>query len=63
MVAHAERRAQRALQRLVGASLCPVEVVGDLESLIAAVDEQTIAVVDIALARTRPDLVTRPART
>jgi hypothetical protein len=53
VVAHPERKAQRALQRLVGASLCPVEVVADLAALSAAVDEQTIAVVDAALARTR----------
>ena len=63
VVAHAERRAQRSLQRLVGASLCPVEVVGDVDALIGAVDEQTIAVVDLAIARARPELVQRPART
>jgi hypothetical protein len=62
VVAHPERKAQRALQRLVGATLCPVEVVADVDALIAAVDAQTIAVVDAGLAQARPDLHTRPAR-
>ena len=62
MVAHPERKAQRALQRLVGATLCPVEVVADVESLLAAVDASTIAVVDAELATTRPDLRAHPAR-
>jgi hypothetical protein len=62
VVVHPERKAQRALQRLVGATLCPVEVVGDLEALTAVVDGQTIAVVDASLARSRPDLHERAAR-
>ncbi len=62
MVAHPERKAQRALQRLVGATLCPVEVVGDLAGLIAAVDADTIAVVDASLAHANPELRQRPAR-
>ncbi|MBA3394040.1 MAG: hypothetical protein H0T89_15440 [Deltaproteobacteria bacterium] len=62
VVAHPERKAQRALQRLVGATLCPVEVVADLEALIAAVDDQTIAIVDASLARAHPTLRARPAR-
>jgi hypothetical protein len=62
VVAHPERKAQRALQRLVGATLCPVEVVSDVDALIAAVDASTIAVVDASLAQRRPDLRERPAR-
>jgi hypothetical protein len=62
VVAHPERKAQRALHRLVGASLWPVEVVGDLAALTEAVDAQTIAVVDASLARTRPGLLAQPAR-
>ena len=62
VVAHPERKAQRALGRLVGATLCPVEVVDDLDALFAAVDPHTIAVVDASLAAARPDLVHRPAR-
>ncbi|MEJ7600895.1 MAG: hypothetical protein WKG01_23520 [Kofleriaceae bacterium] len=62
VVAHPDRKAQRSLLRLVGATLCPVEVVADLEALEAAVDADTIAVVDLALARERPALRDRPAR-
>ncbi len=62
MVAHPERRAQRVLHRLVGAARWPVEIVADLDALAAAVDADTIAVVDAGLARTRPALRDRPAR-
>jgi len=62
VVAHAERKAQRALQRLVGATQCPVEVVDNLDALLKLVDEQTIAVVDASLARTRPSIRETPAR-
>jgi hypothetical protein len=64
VVAHPDRKAQRALQRLVGATLCPVEVVSDLDALIAAIadDDQLIAVVDATLAQTRPDIRQQPAR-
>lgn len=62
VVAHPERKAQRALHRLVGATLCPVEVVDNVDALLAAVDEQTIAIVDAALAVARPDLRDRAAR-
>ena len=62
MVAHPERKAQRALQRLVGATLCPVQVVTDLDALTAAVDEHTIAVVDAGLARDLASVRARPAR-
>ncbi|HEX8107345.1 MAG TPA: hypothetical protein VF516_06420 [Kofleriaceae bacterium] len=62
VVAHAERRAQRTLQRLAGATLSPVEVVADGHALMAAVDPDTIAIVDLALVRAHPGLHDRPAR-
>ncbi|HEX5058056.1 MAG TPA: ATP-binding protein [Kofleriaceae bacterium] len=62
VVAHPERKAQRTLQRLVGATLCPVEVVADLDALVAALNPSAIAVVDAGLAQTRPDLRMHPAR-
>jgi hypothetical protein len=62
VVAHPERKAQRTLQRLVGATLCPVEVVADVDALLAAVDAKTIVVVDAGLAQSRPDLRTHAAR-
>ncbi len=62
MVAHPERKAQRALQRLVGATLCPVDVVADLDALTAIVDASSIVVVDAALALARPTLRDLPAR-
>jgi hypothetical protein len=62
VVAHPERKAQRALQRLVGATLSPVEVVADGPSLINAVDRDTIAIVDAGLALTNPRLREQPAR-
>ncbi|HMG22048.1 MAG TPA: hypothetical protein VK607_12045 [Kofleriaceae bacterium] len=62
VVAHAERRAQRSLQQLAGATLCPVEVVADAAALSAAVDRDTIAIVDIELAHAAPGLRDRPAR-
>lgn len=62
VVAHPERKAQRTLQRLVGATLCPVEVVSDVEALLAALDPTTIAIVDAELARSRADLRSHAAR-
>lgn len=62
VVAHAERKAQRALQRLVGATLCPVEVVADSEALTAALDPEAIVVIDAAIAQQRPQLRELPAR-
>lgn len=62
VVAHPERKAQRALQKLVGATLCPVEVVGDVEALHRAVGADTIAVVDASIARAHPTLPTGAAR-
>jgi hypothetical protein len=62
VVAHPDRKAQRSLQRLVGATLCPVEVVADADALAAAVDADTIAVVDVGLATAQPALRENPAR-
>ena len=62
VVAHPERKAQRTLHRLVGASQCPVSVVGDVGALKAAVDAETIAVVDASIAAMNPQLRELPAR-
>jgi hypothetical protein len=62
VVAHAERHAQRTLQRLVGATSCPVQIVADGAALAATVDAETIAVVDAAIAHATPGLGDRPAR-
>jgi hypothetical protein len=62
VVAHPERKAQRMLQRLVGATMCPVEVVADIPSLLRAIDAQTIVVIDGSLARSRPELRAHEAR-
>jgi hypothetical protein len=62
VVAHPERKAQRALQRLVGATSCTVEVVTDGEALVAAVDSNTVAVVDSTIALATPGLLAQPAR-
>jgi len=55
VVAHPERKAQRTLQRLVGATLCPVEVVADVDALMAALDPSSVAVVDAGLAQALGD--------
>ncbi len=62
VVAHTDRKAQRALSRLVGATACKVDVVGEVDAIAAAVDGETIAIVDAAVARERPDLCSKPAR-
>ena len=62
VVAHPERKAQRTLQRMVGATMLPVEVVEDVDALVAATGPDTIAIVDMNLAQARPDLPSRPAR-
>ncbi|HEU0029463.1 MAG TPA: hypothetical protein VFQ53_02435 [Kofleriaceae bacterium] len=62
VVAHPERKAQRALARLVGATLCPVEVVADTDALAKIVSPDAIVVVDASLARTRPALAKQAAR-
>jgi hypothetical protein len=61
VVVHPDRKAQRALQRMVGATLCPVEVVADVDALLATVDAQTIVVIDASLATARPDVRSKPA--
>lgn len=60
VVVHGERRAQRSLQRLLGTTLCPVEVVPDLAS--ATIDSDTIVVIDAAIALTALDACKRSAR-
>lgn len=62
VVAHPERKAQRALQRIVGATQCPVEVVDNVDALVKLVDDQTIAVVDTSIAHARPSLCQGAAR-
>lgn len=61
-MAHPDRKAQRALQRLVGATLCKVDVVADLDALLRVIDPDTVVVVDGALALTRPALRDTAAR-
>ena len=61
-MAHPERKAQRALQRLVGASLCPVEVVADADALVQAMHGDAIGVVDATLAQANLELHRLPAR-
>jgi len=61
-VAHPDRKAQRVLQRFVGATLGNVEVVADVDALLRVVDPDTVVVVDGALALTRPLLRDTPAR-
>jgi hypothetical protein len=60
VVVHAERRAQRSLQRMLASTLCPIEVAPDLAS--AAIDDQTIVVVDATAAVAALDACKRPAR-
>jgi hypothetical protein len=55
VVVHPERKAQRALHRMVGAAGVPVEVAADVEG--AAIDLDTIVIVDASLAQHR-----KPAR-
>lgn len=57
LVAHPDRKAQRALARLVGATLHPVEVFAELDKLLEALTPESIAVVDAGLAQARPDVV------
>ncbi|MEO7092829.1 MAG: hypothetical protein ABI175_06230 [Polyangiales bacterium] len=62
VVAHPDRKAQRALQRLVGATQCPVEVVDSIDALLKVVDDQSIVVLDTSFAIARPALRQTPAR-
>ena len=61
VIAHPDRRVHRALHRLIGPAQWPVEGVTNLEALAAAVDGEVIAIVDAGLARTCPELRSRPA--
>jgi hypothetical protein len=57
VIAHGDRKAQRVLARVLGATRCPVEIVGDLDAAIAAATAaDTVVVVDHALARQRPEV-------
>ena len=51
MVIHPERKAQRALQRMVGAAGVPIEIAADVAS--ASLDADTIVIADAALAASR----------
>lgn len=62
VVVHPERKAQRALQRLVGATQCPVDVFDNIEAALGVIDASTIAVVDAAIAQARPALRESPAK-
>jgi hypothetical protein len=62
VIAHPERKAQRALHRLVGPTRWPIEIVADLDALVAAVAADTIVIIDAELARRRPELRSLPAR-
>ncbi|HEX4422725.1 MAG TPA: hypothetical protein VH165_32645 [Kofleriaceae bacterium] len=62
VVAHPERKVQRALHRLVSATSCPVQIATNSDELLAAVDRDTIAVVDTAIARSIPGMCRKPAR-
>jgi hypothetical protein len=62
VVAHPEKKAQRALQRLVSATSCPVQIVAGAADLLAAVDPDTIAVVDMTIAQAMPELCRTAAR-
>lgn len=58
VIVHPERRAQRALARFAGATLCPIEVAADVPDDCSG----AIAIIDVELARSRPDVRMRPAR-
>ncbi|HSN30454.1 MAG TPA: hypothetical protein VLT45_29410, partial [Kofleriaceae bacterium] len=51
VVIHPERKAQRALQRMVGAAGVPIEIAADVAS--ASLDADTIVIADAALAASR----------
>ncbi|MCA9674980.1 MAG: hypothetical protein KC464_08100, partial [Myxococcales bacterium] len=63
LVVHPDRKAQRALHRVLSSTLCPVEIV-ELDAAVAvAADDPavpTVIVIDQPLARTRPELVAGP---
>jgi hypothetical protein len=52
VIAHGDRKSQRVLARVLGATRCPVDVVGDLPAAIAAATApDTVVVIDHALAK------------
>jgi hypothetical protein len=55
VIAHGDRKSQRVLARVMGATRAQVEVVGDVEAAVAAAgaDAETVVVIDHALARAR----------
>jgi hypothetical protein len=63
LVVHPDRKAQRTLQRILAATLRPVEVV-DGEQVVARAGAMAdpVVVVDVATARARPELAAVPAR-
>ncbi|MBP9207800.1 MAG: hypothetical protein KBG28_27800 [Kofleriaceae bacterium] len=62
VIVHGDRKSQRALARMAGAALCPVEVVDDLAAAAAPVDATTVVIIDQALAQATPDLPRHLAR-
>lgn len=61
VVAHPERKAQRGLHRLVGATLCEVAIVDNVDALTATLDPNSIVIIDGALAHATPALRDKPA--
>ena len=59
VVVHPDRRAQRALQRVVGATSCEIDVVVDAEACASAIDADSIVVIDAAFALAHPELRAR----
>jgi hypothetical protein len=63
LVVHPDRKTQRGLQRTLAATLRPVEVL-DPSALAARVAEvpDAVVVIDLGVARSRPELTAAPAR-
>jgi hypothetical protein len=56
VIAHGDRKSQRVLARVLGATRCQVEVVSDADAALAAAAEpDTVVVIDHALARSRAE--------
>jgi hypothetical protein len=62
VVGHADRKGQRALARLLGATRRTVDVVADIVGDPDAIDGNAIVVVDQALAVAHPEVARRAAR-
>lgn len=62
MVVHPDRKAQRALARLVGATSCKVDIAADMATSADLLDEDAIAIVDAGVACANRGLRDRPAR-